>query len=56
MPLRIVDDSDAGSLDSEEVGELYGEELIEFLDPATGVAIEPDSVRGVLPLNVCRSI
>lgn len=44
VPLRSVDESDAGSFDSEENGELDGEELIEFLDPATGVVIEPDSV------------
>ncbi|CAM9143892.1 unnamed protein product [Scytosiphon promiscuus] len=48
-PLRSVDESDVGSCDSDENGELDGEELIELLDPATGVVIELDSPRALRP-------
>lgn len=44
VPLKSVDDSDYGSLDSDEKAELDGEEFIEILDPTTGETIEPDSV------------
>lgn len=44
VPLKTVYESDYGSLDSEEKGELDGDEVIEILDPTTGEVIEPDSV------------
>lgn len=50
VPLKTVYESDYGSLDSEEKGELDGDEVIEILDPTTGEVIEPDSVSFFLGL------
>lgn len=41
-----LEDSEMGSMDSEERAELGGEdEVITILDPVTGDAIAPESVR-----------